>query len=66
MAKLKHDAEGYRIICIILSVVILFLIYGWHRSEENRLKLLDEVIELRQVNEELEYDLRKMSEEFPR
>lgn len=60
MANPRHTAEGYRAICILLVVVIAALIWGWHNSEQNRLKLLDELQETQDRVEELEYELRKM------
>jgi len=41
--KKERTNQEWKIICGILVVVIIVLIYGWHNSEQNRLKLLDEL-----------------------
>ena len=53
MAKLKHDAEGYRTLCILLVVAIAMILWGWHNSEKARVELVETVEELRQTIEEL-------------
>ena len=43
MRKPERTHEEWKVICGILIAVIIFLIYGWYNSEQNRLKLLDEL-----------------------
>lgn len=47
----------------ILIVIILACLYGWYNSEQNRLKLLDELHEAEYKIEELtseNYDLKEL------
>lgn len=60
MSNPKHSAETYRVFCIILIVAIAAILWGWHNSEENRLKLLNELNEAQDRIEELEHELCKM------
>lgn len=40
-----NKEDFYKTACIIFLVVIAAILYGWHNSEQNRLKLLDELQE---------------------
>lgn len=57
MGKPKHDAESYRVLCIILVVIALFLGWRWYVAEENRLKILDELNAANEKIETLESEL---------
>jgi hypothetical protein len=58
MKEPRHDAEGYRVMCIILVVVIAVICWQLHKSEEYRLKLLDELQDAQARIEELERELK--------
>jgi len=62
MSDPRHNAEGYRAICIILLVVIGFLAWQWHQSEQHRLNLLDELNDAKYTIEELEKKNEDLSE----
>ena len=55
----KYNAEEYRVLCIILVVIIAVMGWMWYQSEENRLKLLDELNETKSHVEELNDELYK-------
>ena len=59
MKEPRHSAEGYRAICIILVVVMAIMGWMWYQSEENRLKLLDELRDTQSQVEELKDELRE-------
>ena len=64
MSNPRHSAEGYRAICILLVIVIAALIWGWHNSEQNRLKLLDELQSREAEYEEKIYELKNEIESW--
>ena len=51
MKKTEHSPEAWKVICGILIAIIVFLLYMWNQSENNRLKLLDELNELKDRQE---------------
>ena len=54
------DKAVYKVIIGILIAACLFCLYGWHVSEENRLKLLDDINIKQNAIEELKGDLYEL------
>lgn len=44
-----HDGEGWRALCILLVVAILFIVVQWNKSEKNRIKLYEELQEKEEI-----------------
>ena len=68
MSKLKHNAEGYRTICILLVIVIAAILFGWHNSENARInqmeKLEDQIAEYEDEIRELKVHIETLEEEL--
>ena len=64
MAKQKYDAGELKAVCILLVVVIVGILWGWHNSESARLKILDELEEANSTIEEMRIEMNSMEKEI--
>ena len=60
----RYNAEEYRIICIILVVIIVFMGWFWYQSEKNRLKVLDDLKEAESKIEDAESKIEDQDDEI--
>ena len=57
MAEPRHSAEGYRVVCIFLAVILAVVVIIYYRDVEGRNKA---ILEYRDRVEELEQDKKDL------
>ena len=59
---MNDSSSGVKATLLIFFVIVFFLLYSWHKSEDNRSALLEELNEAKDRIEELEEKVKDLNE----